>query len=180
MRAAKQFELQLYTQKHVLAKTQSHSLLTIEPLDLCRSSTLAARAVIEMSSGQPFYILMSSFSNRKARLLTRVAIAQTTALSQIIQALHCKVPPIDTFESESNSFNSRICPPNKTTKPQKKSSLCNIGPRQLRNFKRYHIHLVFGQKIDTKRLAQEWRSKDEISVPYSAYCNEFIVLLTEI
>lgn len=67
-RVVKQIERQPNTQQHVLANRQSYGLFTMEPIDLCRHTTLATRGVEKVSPRQPLCILMSNFSNQKVLL----------------------------------------------------------------------------------------------------------------
>lgn len=112
VRAAKQIDLQPYTQHRVLINMQTYGLLTIQPIDLNRHSTLGARDVVKVFPGQLFFVLVYNFSNRKVRLPKR-RLSRTQRLHQRSSLLStAKIPEKRPLELDSSPCNHQISLPN--------------------------------------------------------------------
>lgn len=113
---AKQIEQQPYTRYLVFATTHSCGLLTIEPINLRRHSTLLARSLIEVSPEQPFNVIVCIFSNQKVHLPKQMVIAYTAEPPNVFHVIGCKEAPIGISEVDRNLFKNWVSPSNMNDK----------------------------------------------------------------
>lgn len=113
--------LQPKTQHRIHVTVKSHGLLTIElrEMPISRHHTLAARGIMYIAPEQPYYILVSNFSDRQVRLPKRMIIARCRPFPGDIQPVDfdgqkvssIQTPEIDSMSSDpSAELHSNVSP----------------------------------------------------------------------
>lgn len=175
VRVARHIVLQHYTQHHVLVRTNTNGLLTIEPrgMSIRYHRTLAARGNISIPLRQPFYIFVSNTSDRQKRLPKIMIIAECSLPPDVIHAT--KLDDEGLSPPPRGISISRI---DISTKLRTDISAVHYRPASRKRFQMlYHASV---QNDGSSRLAQNWWDEVHLSDKYSAYDDEFICMPTEL